>query len=349
MDTEEVKKVEEIENIKEAGNPEELEKQRESESIKEPENPEARKRKGKAGIIIGCLLAGIAAIGAGAYIIVYNLSPKGYRDYTVQKEFYFVEYSDEYDYWDVLTIEYPRLDGIDGEQIEQINKAMYDRAMDRTNYWHLEPDEEVRKVQEEYSIFCSDVQCEVVYHSQYLLSVDYFEIYAPVSPVYYTNMTERAINIDLMTGEVYGLTDIFTINEDFIKLWCSAAHKEYGDVIEDDEETREIMLMWFLGEDEELEEYYEIRPFFIITQDKELEVGIAIDPKLHGLTYGEPNANIYSTVLTAEELEPYRAESGFWDKYEKSESTGEVIECEDRKENIWLGETAGVWDYWEER
>ena len=47
-------------------------------------------------------------------------------------------------------------------------------------------------------------------------------------------------------------------------------------------------------------------------------------------------------------LEPYRIDSEFWDLYEKSESTGEVLECEDLKENLWLGKDAGVWDMWKE-
>ena len=49
-----------------------------------------------------------------------------------------------------------------------------------------------------------------------------------------------------------------------------------------------------------------------------------------------------------EDLEPYRTESEFWDLYEKSESAGEVLECADLQENLWLGKDASVWDYLEE-
>lgn len=67
-----------------------------------------------------------------------------------------------------------------------------------------------------------------------------------------TNGTERALTVDLLTGQNYGLGDILEINRDFIELW---------------------------------------------------------------------------------------------DKYEKSETTGEVLSCQDKQNNIWLGEGASVWDY----
>lgn len=311
--------------------------------------PETKSKGKKTVLIIGCLLGAVLVIGIAAAMIFRRLPERGYQDYTVRNTQYVVEYSEEYDYWDVLTIEYPQLEGIEGEAAEKLNRLMYDMAMERTNYWHLEPDDEMRSFQEDYTMFCSDVACSVDYHSQYLLSVDYFEIYAPDQPVYYTNFSERALNMDLITGENYDLDDVFQINDGFIKLWCSMAHEEYGDSIPDDEETRKIMRTWFLGEDEELNELYEIRPFFYITEEKAFEIGITIEPKLAGLRGGRPSYNIYHTQIPAEELEAYRTESEFWNKYEKSESAGEVIECESLKENIWLGEDAGVWSYWEEK
>ena len=46
-----------------------------------------------------------------------------------------------------------------------------------------------------------------------------------------------------------------------------------------------------------------------------------------------------------EELEAFKKESDFWEKYDKSELAGEVLPCPDKKENIWLGENAGIWDW----
>ena len=51
--------------------------------------------------------------------------------------------------------------------------------------------------------------------------------------------------------------------------------------------------------------------------------------------------------LTEQELEPYRTESEFWKWYDQSQTTGEVLPCEDRKDNLWLGEESSVWDYLE--
>lgn len=312
------------------------------------EKEAARGRQKRFGLIVFCLGA-VLALAVGAYIVLTARPSRGYEDYTVQKEQYYVEYSDEYEYWDVLTVEYPVLDGIDGEQMNLLNERMYDTAMDRINYWHLEPDEEMRRFQEEYTLFCSDVKCDVTYHSQYLLSVDFKELYAPVNPVYYTYYTERALNMDLMTGEVYGLSDIFRMDEGFVDLWCKAANKEYGDSLPYKAETCEFLLRWFLGKDEELGGLYELRPFFYITQRKEFAIGIAIDPKLEGLSGSAPEGSVYKAVLTGADVEPYRTESGFWDKYVESENAGRVFECLDLKENLWLGEDAGVWEYWSDR
>lgn len=74
-------------------------------------------------------------------------------------------------------------------------------------------------------------------------------------------------------------------------------------------------------------------------------IGVSLDPVLwEAYTYEPASWNFY-TQLSAEDLEAFRKESEFWNKYEKSEIAGEVLPCEDKKDNIWLGEDAGVWDY----
>ena len=124
-------------------------------------------------------------ICAVIYHFIRMLPERGYKDYTVQMEQHFVEYSEQYDYWDVLTVDYPKITGIDEKVQERLNEAMYETAMDRVNYWHLSPSAAVREFQKErFSIFCSDVVCEVTYHSQYLLSVDYYELYSLGNPVW---------------------------------------------------------------------------------------------------------------------------------------------------------------------
>lgn len=115
------------------------------------------------------MLVRIAPVGAlliiGGCTSSKETLPSGYQDYKIQKGQYFVEYSEKYDYWDVLTIEYPVLQDIETEQVAAINDIFYKMAMEKVNYWHLEPDTEVKELQKEYSIFSSDVHCEVPYHS----------------------------------------------------------------------------------------------------------------------------------------------------------------------------------------
>lgn len=54
-------------------------------------------------------------IGIKAYTMLAEHSSKGQSDYTVQKEQYYVQYSEQYDYLEVLTVEYPRLEGTEEE------------------------------------------------------------------------------------------------------------------------------------------------------------------------------------------------------------------------------------------
>lgn len=304
-------------------------------------------------LIAATLLAALALIGLG--ILIYaTFRPhqgKGYQNYTIQKEQYYVEYSEHFDYWDVLTIEYPQIEGIDEALQEQMNTAMYDVAMDRARYWHLIPNEEVSAFQKEnFSIYCSDVNCDVNYHSQYLVSINYQEYYSIGNPVSMTRYTERALNIDLETGEVYGLKDILTIDEDFIKLLCQSINEEQGwELFPDDEESVEILLSWFHNKDEELEEVYEFCPYFYLTEDKNFVIGLSVNPLPKGVTASAPENDTYCAYMEAESLEPYQTDSVFWEKYDKSQMAGEVLPCLDKKQNRWLGEEAGVWDYWEER
>ncbi len=308
-----------------------------------PESTETNKKQWKL-IILLCLLI-VLVIVITAIGIAHLSAPKGYTDYTVQKAQYYVEYSEKYDYWDVLTVEYPRLEGISEERESQINQLMYDAAMDRVNYWHLTPSEEVKEFQKEYfSIFASDVNCDVAYHSQYLLSVDYQEYYSAGHPIYMTNGTERALTVNLITGECYYLADIIELNEDFVRLWDQIYSEETGSDYADDE-TIDYLLDWFLQRDEEINEDYFCTPFFYVTENKEFVIGISLDPKLYEAYTYKPATRSFSTLLTKEELEAFKKQSSFWELLEQSEMAGEVLPCEDKAENIWLGEDAGVWDF----
>lgn len=315
---------------------------------------EKQKRKKQAGIKTGVATVLVAVLAVGGYLTVRGSTPKGYQDYTVQKEQYYVEYSDLYDYWDVITVEYPVLSDMKGDQataarMETINKLMYDMAMEKVNYWHLSPNEDVKKLQEKYKIYSSDVRCEVPFHSQYLMSVHYRETYAPISPVNYIHKTQRSANINLMTGEMYTLSDIFRVDEDFVGYWCEQVASEgtYGELILNDADTREAFLSWFLDEDEEAARYYMFTPFFYIDENKDFVIGLSFDPKPDKVVEELPMENSFLGHFESGELVQYRTESEFWNWYEQSESSGKVLACVELKENLWLGKDASVWDYLE--
>jgi len=302
------------------------------------------KKQKRISVIALAVLLGLGGCGSVG-------APKGCGDYIIKKEQYVVEYTEQFDYWDVVTVEYPVLSGIDEEQAKAINKMLYDMAMEKVNYWHLTPNEEVKTLQEEYSVYSSDVHCDADFHSQYLLSVAFHETYAPISPVYYVQTTQRCANINLMTGGQYQLSDIFKIDDAFMELWCKQVEADghYDDLIVNDADTRETFGAWFLGEDEEAEEYYMFTPFFYIDENKDFVIGLSYDPKPNRLGGNLPRDNSFYAHFQASDLAPHRTDSEFWELYDKSEITGEVIENEALRENIWLGENASVWDYWEER
>lgn len=304
-----------------------------------------RKKGQKKGILIGILVLILLLIGGGAAALIFlKLPEKGYEEYTVQKEQYYVEYSEDYDYWDVITVEYPVLSGIDQEIQEQLNQLLYDTAIDRVNYWHLFPSDEVKAFQEEhFSIFASDVNCDIPFHSQYLLCADFKEYYSAGNPVWMTNGTERALTLDLMTGERYELSDILEVNKELIAQWDRSMSDELGEEYADDE-MLEYVLSWFLQNNEEINEKYVCNPFFYVTEDQNFVIGVSLDPILEYAYTGEPLNRSYYAELTLEEIEPFQKESEFWNKYEKSVAAGEILPCKDKKENIWLGENAGIWD-----
>ncbi|MFG6369640.1 MAG: hypothetical protein K1W16_14735 [Lachnospiraceae bacterium] len=308
-----------------------------------------QKKKIPIGFGIGVVLA-VVLLSAGVYGMLHFSAPKGYKDYTVQKEQYYVEYSEQYDYWDVLTVEYPSVSRINKEYEETLNKLFYDMAMEKVNFWHLFPDDEVKELQKDYQMFCSDVHCEVPYHSQYLMSVHFQELYAPISPLQYVHRTQRCANVNLMTGEQYVLSDIFTLNDDFIGLWCTQVEKsgDYGDLIINDADTRETFLQWFLNQDEEANMQYLFIPFFYLDKNKDFVIGLSYDPKPSKIASKLPLENSFCAHISSAELEPYRTDSEFWNWYEQSEQTGEILECEDLKENLWLGKDASIWEFIEQ-
>lgn len=296
-------------------------------------------------ILSGIVVFFLAAVGA-VYALLVLKKTGGYQDYTVRMRQYVTEYSEQFAYSEVVTVEYPEIEGIDEEQREMINRMMYDTAMDRTNYWHLKPGDYVKSLQKEYSIFSSDASCEVSYHSQYLLSLIYDEIYAPVHPVYYVNRTKRGLNVDLLTGEEYALTDIIRVEDEFIDLWARKANKQYDGFFGEEKEDRELLLAWFLKEDEEWNEAYEFVPYFYVEENQDFVIGIAVDPKFVSRARA-PKENAYEVCFAAQELEEFRTESNFWKKYDKSKSVGAIIECEDLQTNRWLDDISGAQDYWD--
>ena len=74
------------------------------------EKPKRNKRLTVIVSLTAVILLATVLIAAVTVYRIINTAPEGCFDYTIQKQQYYVEYSEQYDYLDVLTIEYPVLE-----------------------------------------------------------------------------------------------------------------------------------------------------------------------------------------------------------------------------------------------
>ena len=150
-------------------------------------------------------------------ILVYRSVNRsaGVEDYQIIHCQLYEEYTERYPYLDAITLGYVQVDGLKREIQDEINEQIYSSVFKRANYWHYQPDEEVKLLQEDYAIYSDDVNCTPEFHSQYLLSLNFTELYAPYDPVSWTKLTQWGMTFDLVTGQEYGLQDIFLFNEKF--------------------------------------------------------------------------------------------------------------------------------------
>ena len=72
------------------------------------------------------------------------------------------------------------------------------------------------------------------------------------------------------------------------------------------------------------------------------------DPKPNKIVNKLPLENSFCAHFQSAELEPYRTDSEFWNWYEQSESTGEILVCENLEENLWLGKDSSIWEFVEQ-
>lgn len=290
---------------------------------------------GGAAILLALLIV------AALYFV--NSGERGVEDYQIAERQFTEVDTEQYSYWDTVTLGYVELEGLEEEVQAKINQAIYESVFHRANYWHYKPNEEVKAFQEEYSIYADDVICEADYYSQYLVSLNFMEYYAPNDPVYWVKFTQWGMNFDLLTGEEYELGDILVIDENFAIFWLN----EVFEGEEWEEEYLTYTMEWFSGTS--AAEEYEIVPYFYLTAEGDFVIGASMNPTYAGLVPGEPENNTLSIQVSYEKLKEFAADSLFWERYERSEPAGTVVKNEAYKENKWLGKEGSVWTYWETR
>lgn len=96
---------------------------------------QTKKGRGKRLVLTGSLvLLAICLAGIG-YVIFREFLPKRYQNYTVRLEQYFVEYSEEYDYWDVLTVDLLTGEAYELTDILEVNREFLPCKDKQENIW----------------------------------------------------------------------------------------------------------------------------------------------------------------------------------------------------------------------
>lgn len=246
------------------------------------------------------------------------------------------EYSEGDWHREDIAIEYPVINGIGNEAMKKINKQAYDMSFKAFDYWYTVLE---KTFPSETTFFDCQVDCRIGFHSQYLVSMNFWETYSAVSHFELdgVNGTERGLTVDLETGEEYSIYDIFKIDRAFVEVWIDALKDKYpkGITYEYDEDFTDFILEMFQEQGEKLGPEFDIFPYYYICNNRNFAVGLAIEPKLKKVSYYEPTRNYLCVEMYPEELMEFRTDNAFWDKLDQSLTVGKVIECKNKKSIKW--------------
>ncbi len=73
----------------------------------------------------------------------------GVEDYQIIHCQLYEAYTEQYPYLDAIALGYVQVDGLKRKIQDEINEQIYSSVFKRANYWHYQPDEEVKLLQED--------------------------------------------------------------------------------------------------------------------------------------------------------------------------------------------------------
>lgn len=149
--------------------------------------------------------------------------------YTVEEDSYYEEESSETS-WMCMDINYPVLTELEGEKADEINETIKSYAMQTAENLYLNPSEEVKGflLEQDYKYVGSQVEYYVTYMSNDLISI-VFEDHYFWGSVYAEFQDIRTCTINLKTGDVYEISDIVKLDENFMDAWYDSMKEEAPD------------------------------------------------------------------------------------------------------------------------
>ncbi len=217
------------------------------------------------------------------------------------KEESFSEQENEDKYRIALQVSYPVLSGLK-EDGDKINQTIRDFAMQTEKSIYENPDpagkQKILELDQVYVI--DEVEYKVTYATDDFISIVFNDM-CVFGATTDQKLQVRTLNMDLRSGEIYRLQDVFDLeNEDFLKAWEKSLKDEAGSVLGDKlpDLNTEIDRKILSGQDEDYP-----NAFFVDKAGGEIGFSLCKDAKDIGWV---------TAPFVSDELVRYRTDSEFW-------------------------------------
>lgn len=200
-----------------------------------------------------------------------------------------------------LQVDYPSLEGL-GDKEEEINQAIEDFAMQTEKEIYESPDpagkDRILKLNTVYVV--NEVTYNVTYATDDFISI-VFNDASVFGEETDQKLMVRALNMDLKTGDVYAVKDVFDItDQEFLSVWEKSLKDEAGDTLGDKlpDLSPEVDKKILSGEDKNYPD-----AFFVDKAGVEIGFSLCKDKESVGWV---------TAPIAKEEIVKYKTDSTFW-------------------------------------
>lgn len=205
-----------------------------------------------------------------------------------------------------FNVVYPQIQGLEGEQIDQINEELKNCAMSTVNTLYLQASDDMKAavLKESNPILASKVTYRITYAGSDFISVVFTDdYYAGNQYARYQDLRTR--NIRLSDGKIFTVDEIVNVNTEFVKEWKKRMKEEAPDsIVLDALKTSQYKKI--LGG-----EILDNRYYNNIFVDAD---GIQIGMTYHYTDYENQKSEKgwVTAPFTMEEIKTYKTDSDFW-------------------------------------